>query len=114
MFDARVLTPDCSEQILQGLPDKRNSRQHREARVQGKCYVEDMKSRNGTYVNNQEVSAAVQLKDNDRIKICDNLIAFQEAVRRPALPDDMRKASVSAEEEEETSSTVEASINQSS
>src|SRR5947209_9498043 len=43
-------------------------------RIQNKFYIEDLKSRNGTFVNNQEVTARLQLKDNDRIKICDNQI----------------------------------------
>src|SRR5213593_4206591 len=51
-------------------------------RVQGKFYIEDLKSRNGTFVNNQEVTGPFQLKDNDRIKICDNLIAFQESNKK--------------------------------
>ena len=84
-------------------------------RVQGKFYIEDLKSRNGTCVNTQEVSSAVQLKDNDRIKICDNLITFQEAARKPALPEEMRKGGATiAEEEDDTSSTVEASMSGSS
>lgn len=79
-------------------------------RVQGKYYIEDLKSRNGTFVNNQEVTGPVLLKDNDRIKICDNLIAFQEFNKKPALPDDMRKGAAPLDEEEEGSSTVEATV----
>jgi sigma-B regulation protein RsbU (phosphoserine phosphatase) len=82
-------------------------------RVQGKYFIEDLKSRNGTFVNNQEVTGAVQLKDNDRIKICDTLIAFQES-KKPALPDDIRKGAGSETEEDEGSSTVEATVSHSS
>ncbi len=85
---------------------------------QGKCYIEDLKSRNGTFVNNQEVTGRILLKDNDRIKICDNLLTFQEVVKKPALPPNLAKTIAhiveEEEEDEEASSTVEASISQSS
>jgi len=55
-------------------------------RIQGKFYIEDMKSRNGTFVNSKEVTARTLLKDNDRIKICDNLLAFYEKTPRPPCP----------------------------
>src|SRR5437870_4759171 len=45
---------------------------------QGKYYIEDMKSRNGTFVNSKEVSARTQLHDADKIKICDNLMPLYE------------------------------------
>src|SRR5579884_3052331 len=72
-------------------------------RIQGKFYIEDMKSRNGTFVNNTEVTARTLLKDNDRIKICDNLLAFVEtALQRKELPANMRTiAQVAPDEEEE-------------
>src|SRR5262249_46805190 len=81
-------------------------------RISGKFYIEDLKSRNGTFVNNQEVSARTLLKDNDRIKICDNLFTFCEN-SRPPLPDDLRRADPEPVEDE-ASSTVEATLNQSS
>src|SRR5262249_21356411 len=85
-------------------------------RIQGQYHIEDLKSRNGTFVNNQEVTVPLLLKDNDRIKICDNLIAYQEGARKPALPDSMRKGAttLAGDDEEDGSSTVEASISQSS
>ena len=39
---------------------------------------EDLKSRNGTFVNGKEVKARTLLKDKDKVKICDNLLAFYE------------------------------------
>ncbi len=101
---------DC--QVVLNVPAV--SREHAVIRkIQGKFYIEDMKSRNGTFVNNQEVTARTLLKDNDRIKICDNLIAFLEAAPRRPLPEDLRPAdpAPAAEEEGEvSSSTVEATI----
>jgi len=53
------------------------SRQHAKiTRVQTVFYIEDLESRNGTWVNNQEIQQRTQLKDNDRIKICDCLFTF--------------------------------------
>src|SRR5438552_5583194 len=61
-------------------------------RIQGKFYIEDMKSRNGTFVNNKEVTTRTLLKDNDKIKICDNLLAFFENAPKAPLPPDLNKA----------------------
>lgn len=77
------------------------------SRIQGKFYIEDLKSRNGTFVNNKEVTTRTLLKDNDRIKICDHLLAFYKKTPRPPLPDEMRRARKDLEEDHDTS-TVEA------
>jgi serine phosphatase RsbU (regulator of sigma subunit)/pSer/pThr/pTyr-binding forkhead associated (FHA) protein len=82
-------------------------------RIQGKFYIEDLKSRNGTFVNNQEVTTRTLLRDNDRIKICDNIYEFQEAPPKPPIPATMRPGG-EEEEEEESSSTVEATLSHSS
>jgi serine phosphatase RsbU (regulator of sigma subunit)/pSer/pThr/pTyr-binding forkhead associated (FHA) protein len=80
-------------------------------RIQGKFYIEDLKSRNGTFVNNQEVASRTLLKDEDRIKICDNLLAYFEKAPRPPLPDELQPdVEGSTEEEEHDSSTVEAML----
>lgn len=69
-------------------------------RLQGKYFIEDLKSRNGTFLNGKEVKARTLIKDKDRIKICDNLLAFYE----DDVDDDM------GEESEEDSSTIEATL----
>lgn len=79
-------------------------------RIQGKFYIEDMKSRNGTLVNNKEVTTRTLLKDNDKIKICDNLLAFFETSPKAPLPEVLLRGEPEAEEEEESSSTVEATL----
>jgi sigma-B regulation protein RsbU (phosphoserine phosphatase) len=79
-------------------------------RIQGKFYIEDMKSRNGTFVNNKEVTTRTLLKDNDKIKICDNLLAFFESPPKAPLPSDLRRGDQPQEEEDESSSTVEATL----
>jgi pSer/pThr/pTyr-binding forkhead associated (FHA) protein len=72
-----------------------------------------MKSRNKTFVNNKEVAARTLLKDNDKIKICDNIMAFFEHPPKAPLPEDMR-ADADVIEDEPDSSTVEATLSQSS
>jgi serine phosphatase RsbU (regulator of sigma subunit) len=53
------------------------SRQHAQIVRAGETYfIEDLKSRNGTYVNGQRAEGRHQLRDGDQIKICDVLLAF--------------------------------------
>src|SRR5437763_292051 len=51
-------------------------------RIQGKFYLEDLRSRNKTFLNGQEVGTRTLLKNNDRIRICDNEFVY---VERPPL-----------------------------
>jgi serine phosphatase RsbU (regulator of sigma subunit)/pSer/pThr/pTyr-binding forkhead associated (FHA) protein len=55
-------------------------------RVNGKYFIEDMKSRNGTYVNNELIKDRVELKDSDKIKICDFVCSFHETPALKPLP----------------------------
>jgi serine phosphatase RsbU (regulator of sigma subunit)/pSer/pThr/pTyr-binding forkhead associated (FHA) protein len=53
------------------------SRQH--ARINqsnGDFFLEDLKSRNGTYLNGRQITEPTQLAEKDRIKICDLLFTF--------------------------------------
>ena len=53
------------------------SRQH--ARINqsnGAFFLEDLKSRNGTYLNGRQTTEPTQLSEKDRIKICDLLFTF--------------------------------------
>ncbi len=45
----------------------------------GTYYIEDMRSRNATYLNEQKLERKTQLQDNDRIGICDVVFLFQTA-----------------------------------
>jgi serine phosphatase RsbU (regulator of sigma subunit) len=103
---------DC--QVVIALPAV--SREHAVIRrLEGKFFIEDLKSRNGTSVNNQDVKAKTELKHNDRIKICDAVFAFVDPAK-PALPDIFRTpgaATIDQDPEdggEESSSTVEATL----
>jgi serine phosphatase RsbU (regulator of sigma subunit) len=88
------------------------SREHAIIRkIQGKFYIEDNKSRNGTFLNSKEVTTRTLLKDNDKIKICDNVLAFHERAPTTPLPPEYEPDEVA---EEEDSSTVQATLNQTS
>jgi serine phosphatase RsbU (regulator of sigma subunit)/pSer/pThr/pTyr-binding forkhead associated (FHA) protein len=85
--------PDCGIVI----PVTSVSREHAQIlRISGKYFIEDKQSRNGTFVNNQAITARTPLKNNDKIRICDFLAAFVDGP-----PSD---------DAEGTTSTVEATI----
>ena len=66
--------PDC-DVVIESVSV---SRQHAQIiRVNGAFYVEDLSSRNGTLVNNSEISTKTRLFDGTKIKICDVLFTFQ-------------------------------------
>lgn len=98
--------PDCGIVI----PITSVSREHAQIlRIQGRYYIEDKQSRNGTYVNNQAINARTLLKHNDRIRICDFLAAFLEHAGEAIETEDLDEIEVP-----ENSSTIEAMITPSS
>ncbi len=105
--DRIILGRNAECQIVINLPAV--SREHAVIRcVHGKYFIEDNNSRNGTQLNNQDVKKSTPLKHNDQIKICDNIFAFFD---KPPLPADLSKGRRGSEtEEEESSSTVEATL----
>ncbi|MBX9627352.1 MAG: SpoIIE family protein phosphatase [Gemmataceae bacterium] len=70
------------------IPHHAVSRQHVQiSRAQGQYFIEDLRSRNHTFVNSKEVTARTPLRHDDRIKICDFLFRFHdERVRVPPPP----------------------------
>lgn len=65
--------PDCQIVLDAGAV----SRQHAQILQVGEDYfVEDLRSRNGTFVNGQLVEGRHKLNDNDKLKICDLLLSF--------------------------------------
>jgi serine phosphatase RsbU (regulator of sigma subunit)/pSer/pThr/pTyr-binding forkhead associated (FHA) protein len=89
------------------------SRTHAQlVRLQGKLFLEDLKSRNSSFLNGQAVSTRTLLQHGDRITICDFVCAF--------LDDDKARLPVDAEQVEglllddpETSSTIEVMVSDS-
>lgn len=79
--------------------------------VQGKYFLEDLRSRNSTFLNHQAVTARTLLRDNDRIKICDFICTFhtQESTGHFLGP----PAGAAVLEESETSSTIEVTLSDS-
>jgi serine phosphatase RsbU (regulator of sigma subunit)/pSer/pThr/pTyr-binding forkhead associated (FHA) protein len=96
--------PDCGIVI----PVTSVSREHAQIlRLQGKFFIEDKQSRNGTFVNNQAINTRTALKNNDRIRICDFIAAFLEQPQDQAEADDEG-------DESDGPSTVEAMLNHTS
>src|SRR5215212_1416542 len=94
------------------LPANAVSREHaRIVPADGQYYIEDLQSRNKTYVNNKVVEGRWPnpLKNGDNIKICDFIFAYQDESSRG------KNRGVPPDEEEETSNTtVEATFNRAS
>ncbi len=64
------------EQADVKIPDERLSRQHFAVALKGEVYVvQDLKSTNGTYVNNERVTEH-ELKANDRIRGGQTVLVF--------------------------------------
>jgi serine phosphatase RsbU (regulator of sigma subunit)/pSer/pThr/pTyr-binding forkhead associated (FHA) protein len=65
--------PDCD--IVVEAPAV--SRQHAAiSEINGIHYVEDLRSRNGTYVNDKLIPSRVRLNDLDQVRICDIVLQF--------------------------------------
>lgn len=66
------------------LPSHNVSRQHaRIVRVADGYSIEDLNSRNGTFVNGQRIAGSTQLHDGDRLHFCEMLLEFQDSSRLP-------------------------------
>jgi sigma-B regulation protein RsbU (phosphoserine phosphatase) len=75
--------PDCDVVLELGAV----SRQHaRIVRVDDDYYVEDLNSRNGTYLNDQLVSGRQKLLEDDRVRICDMEFVFHLGSPDSAVP----------------------------
>ena len=83
-------------------------------RDKGKFFLEDLGSRNGTYLNDSKIAGRVVLKDSDKIKICDFLYSFHETspTKKLPLPEDFR--SEQTIDEPDDFSTFEAAVSNSS
>lgn len=93
--------PDCDIVI----PITSVSREHAEiTRLNGRFFIEDKKSRNRTFVNNQEINGRTALKNKDQIRICDFQATFLENGEEDLDDDDGPEAT--------STSTVEAILPQ--
>lgn len=100
------------------IPHASVSREHaRISQENGVFYIEDLKSRNHTYVNSQQITERTRLRPDDRIRICDYLFVFQADNEPPSpLPDYLRKGALAElpDDQGKEISTFEASGNQES
>src|SRR5579883_1104448 len=111
--DALVLGREEACDIV--IPNHAVSRRHAQIkRANGQYVIDDLKSRNKTFVNNREVTAATVLKNDDRIKICDFLFRFHDervaAPQRPQLPPELTTPPDAAAEDPGGLSTIEHSV----
>ncbi len=108
--DRLVLGRSSDCQVV--ISDPAVSRNHAQIlRIQDQWYIEDLKSRNSTFVGSQAITARTLLRDNDRIKICDFVCVYRDGEeRRPAGPVPRDAA---ADEDSDTSSTIEVTVSDS-
>lgn len=67
--------PDCDIVLEVGAV----SRQHaRIIKIDGSFYVEDLHSRNGTFVNDECIEGRRRLAENDEVRICDLVFVFHD------------------------------------
>lgn len=103
--DTMVIGRDA-EQCQIAIPNSAVSRRHAIInRSGGQFFIEDLGSRNGTFVNQQKVIAPTALKNEDRVKICDFLFRFRD--EKVALPID----ELEEDEGGEGLTTVQGSVN---
>jgi sigma-B regulation protein RsbU (phosphoserine phosphatase) len=73
--------PDCDVVLDIGAV----SRKHAQIlRRNGRFYLEDLKSRNGTFLNGQPIHGQRELHDLDAVRICEVLMTFHGGPKRPA------------------------------
>ncbi len=104
---------DC--QIV--LPQEDVSRKHAQiCLTQGVCYIEDLKSRNKTFVNNREIVSRTALKDGDRVKICGFMFCYRDEKAQgvnkpqPKPGDEIAEELIEEEDQPNTTTTVEATL----
>jgi phosphoserine phosphatase RsbU/P len=76
------------------IPHHAVSRRHAQiTRANGNFFLEDLRSRNNTFLNSKQVTIRTALKPEDKIKICDFLFRFHdERVKEPPeIPEWMKK-----------------------
>ncbi|QVL33058.1 SpoIIE family protein phosphatase [Telmatocola sphagniphila] len=103
------------------LPLNAVSRKHAQISYEsGTHHIEDLNSRNKTFVNNKQIAGRTPLKDGDGVKICDFLYCYRDESKQVVksnlleLPKDLRKFDESTDlnaNEDFSSTTVEATLN---
>ena len=96
--------PDCQIVLDVGAI----SREHAQITVDGGAFfVEDLKSRNGTYVNGEMIQGRTRLADRDRLRICDMLFTFHLQPPSPGESEELEAAGAAlVDDEGATPSTI--------
>jgi pSer/pThr/pTyr-binding forkhead associated (FHA) protein len=77
-LDSFVIGRNTDCQLV--IPSFSVSRQHAQLRLQeGKWYIDDLRTRHGTRVNNQQILSQSLLSPNDEIRIPDFMAVFESA-----------------------------------
>ena len=97
--------PDCDIVIDVGAVSRHHCKVNREG---SEYYVEDLRSRNGTFVNDQLIENRRRLRHGDRIRVCDVVVTFLE---RPtdaikSTLDESSSRAILVDDAETTSSTI--------
>jgi serine phosphatase RsbU (regulator of sigma subunit) len=79
--------------------------------VDGRFYIEDLRSRNSTLVNDHVVLGRRRIGDQDRIRVCEFLFRFDGPPIDPSKEEPSTISEDHAQGPEEESSTVEAAVN---
>ncbi|QGJ69255.1 Serine phosphatase RsbU, regulator of sigma subunit [Planctomycetales bacterium 10988] len=83
------------------------SRQHAQILLEnGTYFVEDLKSRNGTYLNGRMIDGKTELNENDRVKICDMLFTFHHEPPGPKPSNNNQLGVTLAEDDRDLSATI--------
>ncbi len=75
--------PDCAIEIVQASVSGKHAAIHGE---NGAFFVEDTGSRNGTFVNKQQITTRTKLKHNDMVQFGDAVSKFEQPETVPAPP----------------------------
>ncbi len=67
--------PDCDLVLEEGAVSRRHARLRL---VDGQWYLDDLKSRNGTFLNGVRVQGSVEISDGAMIRICDLVFGFEQ------------------------------------
>jgi serine phosphatase RsbU (regulator of sigma subunit)/pSer/pThr/pTyr-binding forkhead associated (FHA) protein len=99
--------PDCDIVLDSGSVSRQHARLVRE---DGGYFVEDLHSRNGTYVNEEAVAGRRLLAAGDRLRICDIVFRYQSTATQPQpfarTPDESSLAVVMEDDDTKSSTFV--------
>jgi len=91
------------------IPHHAVSRRHAQiTRTNGSYFIEDLRSRNNTFVNDKQVTTRTALKPGDRVKICDFMFEYLDERFKdpPPIPEWMKKDSDGNDDDDPGGNTI--------